>query len=104
MAIKHARPKRPADAGKEIDVGTTQIRSSANARRLGYVLGVTVCVMALPTPGSAQTAAERAACTPDVFRLCAEEIPNVRRIIACMRVRRVRLSGHCRPIFDRYVR
>jgi hypothetical protein len=85
-------------------VGTGQIRPCANVRRLGYILGVAVCVTAVPTPGSTQTAAERAACTPDVFRLCAEEIPNVRRIIACMRVRRARLSGHCRPIFDRYER
>lgn len=84
-------------------MGTRQIKSSANVSRLGYVLGVAVCVMALPTPSSAQTAAERAACTPDVFRLCAEEIPNVRRIVACMRVRRARLSGHCRPIFDKYM-
>jgi hypothetical protein len=90
--------------GKEIDMGATQIRSSAKLSRLGYALGVAVCVMASPTPGYAQTAADRAACTPDVFRLCAEEIPNVRRIVACMRARRARLSGHCRPIFDRYVR
>ena len=84
-------------------MGTTQIRSSAKLMRLGYVLGFAVCVMALPTPAAAQTAADRAACTPDVFRLCAEEIPNVRRIVACMRARRARLSGQCRPVFDRYV-
>jgi hypothetical protein len=88
--------------GKEIDVGTKQITAGADARRLGYVLVVAVCVMAWPTPGTAQTAAERAACTPDVFRLCAGEIPNVRRIVACMRARRGRLSANCRPIFDRY--
>ena len=103
MPSKHALPNRPAPTGKEIDVGTTQIRSSANPSSLGYILAVAVCVMALPTPASAQTAAERAACTPDVFRLCAEEIPNARKIVACMRARRARLSGHCRPIFDRYV-
>lgn len=83
-------------------MGTTQIRPCANVSGLGCILGIAVWFMALPTPGFTQTAAERAACTPDVFRLCAAEIPNVRRIVACMRARRGRLSTHCRPIFDRY--
>ena len=85
-------------------MGTRQAGASGNVRRLGYIVGVAVCVMALPTPGAAQTASERAACRSDVFRLCAEEIPNVRRIVACMRAQRVRLSSACRPVFDRYER
>ena len=81
-----------------------QIRACANVSRLRYLLAVAVCVVAFPTPGFAQTAAERAACKSDVFRLCAEEIPNVRRILACMRARKVSLSSHCRLVFDRYER
>jgi hypothetical protein len=83
-------------------LGTRQIKPSANVSRLGYVVGVAVCVMGLPTPSAAQSAAERAACKADVFRLCAEEIPNVHRILACMRARKVRLSANCRLVFDRY--
>lgn len=42
------------------------------------------------------TADERAACTPDVFRLCSSEIPNVGKIIACLKVKKVELSPGCR--------
>jgi hypothetical protein len=85
-------------------LGTSQITPCTNVRRLGYILAVAACVMAAPTPGSAQTAAEKAACKSDVFRLCAEEIPNVRRILACMRARKARLSSPCRLVFDSYER
>ena len=52
------------------------------------------------TPGAAATAEERAACTPDVFRLCSSEIPNVERIIACMKRERPKLSPACRAVFN----
>jgi hypothetical protein len=42
------------------------------------------------------TAEERAACTPDVFRLCASEIPNVAKIIACLKDKKAELSPGCR--------
>lgn len=42
------------------------------------------------------TSAQRAACTPDVFRLCSSEIPNVDGIIACLRREKAHLSGGCR--------
>lgn len=51
------------------------------------------------TPGAAATAEERAACTPDVFRLCSSEIPNVEKIIACMKRERPKLSPACRAVF-----
>jgi hypothetical protein len=39
------------------------------------------------------------ACTPDVYRLCAGEIPNVRAITACLRRNRASLSEACRTVF-----
>ena len=45
------------------------------------------------------TAEQRAACTPDVFRLCSSEIPNVDRIVACMKRERAQLSTACRAVF-----
>ena len=42
------------------------------------------CALALvsqSSAGRAATAEERQACTPDVFRLCSSEIPNVDRIV-----------------------
>ena len=43
---------------------------------------------------------QRIACTPDVFRLCSWEIPNVDRIIACLRREKPRLSVGCREVFE----
>lgn len=53
------------------------------------------------TPVLAQgTEAQRAACGPDAFRLCASSIPDPGRTAACLRRERERLSGACRAMFD----
>ena len=46
------------------------------------------------------TAAQRIACTLDVFRLCSSEIPNVGHIITCMLAKKASLSPACRSVFD----
>jgi hypothetical protein len=46
------------------------------------------------------TPEQRRACTPDVYRLCAGEIPNARAITACLRRNRASLSEACRSVFD----
>jgi hypothetical protein len=43
---------------------------------------------------------QRAACTPDVFRLCGSEIPNVDRIVACLKKEKSNLSKDCRAVFN----
>jgi hypothetical protein len=43
---------------------------------------------------------QRVACTPDVFRLCSWEIPNVDRIVACLRREKSQLSAGCRQVFE----
>jgi hypothetical protein len=45
------------------------------------------------------TPEQRRACTPDVYRLCAGEIPNVRAITACLRRQRASLSSACAAVF-----
>jgi len=45
------------------------------------------------------TVEERIACTPDVFRLCSSEIPNVDQIISCMKAKKTSLSQACRTVF-----
>ena len=47
------------------------------------------------------SAEDRQACTPDVFRLCSSEIPNVDRIVACLQKEKPRLSAGCRAVFNR---
>jgi hypothetical protein len=46
------------------------------------------------------TAEQKRACTPDVYRLCAGEIPNVKAIVACLRRQKGNLSEGCRAVFD----
>lgn len=42
---------------------------------------------------------QRAACTPDVQRLCNEYIPDVSAIVACLHSRRAYLSPACADVF-----
>jgi hypothetical protein len=49
---------------------------------------------------SLATADQRRACTPDVYRLCAGEIPSVAGITACLRRKKASLSEACRAVFE----
>ena len=65
----------------------------------GFVIAV--CLAAQATPGFALgTDEQRMACTPDVFRLCGSEIPNVDRIVACLRAKKASLSAGCQAVFN----
>jgi hypothetical protein len=61
-------------------------------------------LLALFATGSALAATatpeQKKACTPDVYRLCAGEIPNVRAIISCLRRQKANLSEACRAVFE----
>jgi hypothetical protein len=46
------------------------------------------------------TLEQQLACTPDVFRLCGEQIPDANRIVACLRQNTSQLSGACRSVFE----
>jgi hypothetical protein len=46
------------------------------------------------------TAEQRAACTPDAFRLCATYIPDPTNVEACLRQKKADLSDACRGVFD----
>jgi hypothetical protein len=43
----------------------------------------------------------RRACTPDVFRLCGQYIPNREQIVACLHNNRRNLNPDCRAVFSR---
>ena len=63
----------------------------------------TGCGIAIQNPAFAEeyrgTLEQQLACTPDVFRLCGEQIPDVNRIVACLRQNTPQLSGACRAVF-----
>lgn len=68
--------------------------------RRASALGLMLVLIAGGTAAVQQgTPEQRKACTPDVYRLCAGEIPNVRAITACLRRQRSSLSAACAAIF-----
>jgi hypothetical protein len=56
--------------------------------------------MASGSASAQGTPEQRRACTPDVYRLCAGEIPNVRAITACLRRQKSSLSPACAAVFE----
>jgi hypothetical protein len=67
------------------------------------VLGLAV-IVALAAPAAAQehrgTFEQQMACTPDVFRLCGDRIPDENRIVACLQQNTQLLSDACRAVFQ----
>ena len=43
---------------------------------------------------------QQMACTPDVWRLCSDQIPDVDRIVTCLRQNTPQLSNNCRAVFE----
>jgi hypothetical protein len=43
---------------------------------------------------------QQMACTPDVWRLCGDQIPDVNRIVACLQRNTPNLSSACRAVFE----
>ena len=76
---------------------TAILRRSRRASALGFML----ILIASGSAGAQQgTPEQRRACTPDVYRLCAGEIPNVRAITACLRRQKSSLSPACAAVFE----
>jgi hypothetical protein len=46
------------------------------------------------------TMEQQMACTPDVWRLCGDQIPDVNRIVACLQRNTPSLSSGCRAVFE----
>ena len=46
------------------------------------------------------TMEQQMACTPDVWRLCSDQIPDVDRIVACLQRNTSNLSNGCRAVFE----
>jgi len=43
---------------------------------------------------------DQEACTPDVYRLCSEHIPDADRIVSCLKMNKQKLSPACRKVFS----
>jgi hypothetical protein len=75
-------------------------QSSKPIARAAAALGLALTLFSATSALALGTPEQRKACTPDVYRLCAGEIPNVRAITACLRRNRANLSEACRIVFD----
>jgi hypothetical protein len=71
------------------------------ALRLALSIG---CGIAIHNAASAEeyrgTWEQQMACTPDVWRLCSDQIPDVNRIVGCLRQNTPQLSNNCRAVFE----
>jgi hypothetical protein len=63
-------------------------------------LGFLLTLLATGSASPQGTPEQRKACTPDVYRLCAGEIPNARAITACLRRQKANLSPACAAVFE----
>ena len=70
---------------------------AAQGSTLGLFLTLLATGSALAQQGTPE---QRRACTPDVYRLCAGEIPNARAITACLRRQKASLSQACAAVFE----
>lgn len=70
--------------------------SSIGRRRVAAALGLSLTLLSASSAFALGTPEQRRACTPDVYRLCAGEIPNVRAITACLQRHKASLSEACR--------
>ena len=69
--------------------------------RLASTVGLLLALFATGSANAQQgTPEQRRACTPDVNRLCAGEIPNARAITACLRRQKGSLSPACAAVFE----
>jgi hypothetical protein len=67
--------------------------------QFGLMLAMGLSVSLWCSPGRAYTPEQQQACTPDAFRLCSSEIPDVDRVTACMIRNKSQLSPGCRAFF-----
>ena len=70
---------------------------------LGFIPGILLTVGSVQAAFAEEyrgTMEQQMACTPDVWRLCGDQIPDVNRIVACLQRNTPNLSGACRAVFE----
>ena len=94
--MRHAEPARSLNLKKG---------PGMRARRI--VLSLAIAIgggIAVQNPALTEeyrgTWEQQMACTPDVMRLCGDQIPDVNRIVACLRQNTELLGNACRAVFE----
>src|SRR6202012_2049232 len=75
----------------------------AHSIMLGFIPGILLSVGSMQAALAEEyrgTMEQQMACTPDVWRLCSDQIPDVDRIVACLQRNTPNLSNGCRAVFE----
>ncbi len=67
---------------------------------LAVALGATGVIAPASSQENRGTWEQQMACTPDVWRLCGDKVPDVSRIVACLQQNTPQLSSGCRAVFE----
>jgi hypothetical protein len=70
-------------------------------KKLALIIAAVGMASIVAGPAFAQSQDDQAACTPDVMRLCQQDIPDRGRIVACLVRSRLQLSSACSAVFNR---
>ena len=81
-------------------MNTKAVSSPVTSRRVAAAIGVALTLVSATSAFAIGTPEQRRACTPDVYRFCAGEIPNVRAITACLQRQMGNLSSACRAAME----
>src|SRR5206468_1214142 len=63
------------------------------------IVGLALTALSTAAHAYQVTAAQRKACTPDAYRLCSSEVPNIEKVIVCLNQNRAKLSSACEAVF-----
>lgn len=80
-----------------------QQRTKRLAQSLSLILGIPALTMLATAPAFSQegySIEEEEACAGDAFRLCANMIPDIPKITACMEAKKDQLSPKCARMFQ----
>lgn len=91
--------ERPRNQGK-IAMNARAVSSLVTSHRVAAAIGLALTLVSATSAFAVGTPEQRRACTPDVYRFCAGEIPNVRAITACLQRQKGNLSAACRAAMD----
>jgi hypothetical protein len=81
----------------KLDESVGRMKHARLVLTLGFLFGLLATGSAF---AELATPEQKRACAPDVYRLCAGEIPSVRAITACLRRQKANLSEACRAVFE----
>ena len=82
------------------------MKPAIHPRRVAdLVFAATLAISALASAARVEafeiTAEQREACMGDALRLCGSEIPDVDRVLVCMRAKKSQVSARCKATIPR---